>query len=175
MPENHTFRIEELKSYFEEHGSDLVISVGFLLYMLGLLNLTLLGSLIFTLFSYLGTIFLVSGVLTKTEVLGKRMNLKNSVIAILIFTSCLLLTTALVVLFIDVKTTYTFSPLRAITAGPGPTYGSDYHDLTGPEALPGLGGLNIELIRPLAWMFKPLFTAGIIVLIIALITTKLFI
>lgn len=165
--ENIVFTTGKLRERLEEYFGGLAITLAMLLYALGLLSLTMLGSSLFILFCYLGTIFLVSGVLAKVGVLRRETRLTDKVVAILIFTSSLLLTTSVVTLFIDVKVSYTISHTIPITAGPSPTYGSDYHDLTGPEALPGLGGLEILFVRPFAWLFLPLLIIGAIIFVIA--------
>ena len=151
----------------KEHLEELTICLALANYIAGLLSLTRLGSPIFIFCNYIGTILLLSGVMTKVGMLPTQLRSKNAIAVTLLFISGLLLTTAVLTIFIDVEMAYKLSKVMPLTTPPSATNAGDYFDLPGPE-VHVLGGPNLQLVRPYIWLFQPLLIASGILFIIAI-------
>jgi hypothetical protein len=150
----------------KEHASEIIICTAILSYLAALLNLTIFGSPIFILCSYTGTTLILTGTLLKTGAFENK-NIKNISAITLIFASAMLLSSAVVVLFIDIQMIWRISRIIPIASPPSATGGGDIFDLPGPESLPGLGGLNLTLIRPYAWLSGPFIITAITLFFLA--------
>jgi len=151
----------------KEHFGELTICLALVNYMVGILSLTSLGSPIFIFCNYIGTILLLGGVMMKVGMLPTELKSKNAIAVTLLFISGLLLTTAVLTVFIDVEMVYKISRVVPITTPPSPGMGGDYFDLPGPE-VHVLGGLDLHLLRPYIWLFQPLLIVSAILFIIAI-------
>lgn len=148
-----------LREQLKERIADLTICTAIVIYVIGLCNLTALGSFIFIACSYLGTILLLIGMLTKIGMLPTKLKSKNGATVILLTISALTITSAILIFFIDIQITYTYSSSRPMTTPPSATYAGDFFDLPGPE-LYKLGGTNVTLRRPYTWLLQPLLIIG---------------
>ncbi|MEM4713061.1 MAG: hypothetical protein QXQ61_00765 [Candidatus Bathyarchaeia archaeon] len=144
----------------------MTIASAILFYLIAIFNLTTFGSPTFIICSYAGTILLLIGALSKTGAFETK-NLKHAAAIIILFASAILFTTAIVALFLDIKMVWRISRIIPIASPPSATAGGDIFDLPGPESLSGLGGLNLTLIRPYAWLTGPLIATSLILLAIA--------
>jgi hypothetical protein len=151
----------------KEHLGEILICIALATYIIGISNLTTLGSTTFTFCSYTGTTLLLTGVLTKTGVIPTRLKSRNGIFTILLFISALMVTTAILIFFMDIHLNVTYSSPRPMTTPPSNTHAGDYFDLPGPE-LYKLGGVNVNLYRPYIWLIQPLLILGGITFIIAI-------
>jgi hypothetical protein len=155
--------LDEIVEVARENMGEILLCTSIVFYMLGLLNLTILGSPLFLVLSYAGSILLTSGSLIKLELLPKKLISLRGLSIALIFGSALLFTTAVNVMFLDVDMIIKIYKIFPISSPRG-----DVFDLPGPELYP-TGGPKTTLIRPYAWLFSPCLTVGIILAIASLI------
>jgi hypothetical protein len=148
-----------LEDFLEENAGKILICSGLVSYIVGLLNLTSLGSPLFVLFSYVGTILFTSGFMVNFEIFPKKLKSWRTISSVLFFSSALLYTTAVLVLFLDVDMLIKIH--RMVPIG-----GTAWEE--GPYQEP-LGGPNIQFSRPYAWLFSPLLAIGTIFAIISLV------
>lgn len=124
---------------------NLSIFAGAFSYWMGLLYLTAFGSPLFIVFSYVGTLFLVSGFLARTGVIPMRLVSRNGVVAVLLYASAFLFTSVPVSLFADIslqsKVTHFLTNLHPC------------HDFSGDY-------VSMTVIRPYAWLAQPFLVVG---------------
>lgn len=142
--------------YLRENAGEILICIGVFFCIVGVLNVTMLESPWFILFSYIGSISLTCGILIILELLPAKIMSLRGLLSIFLLISALLFTTCVVVLFLDVEMTIKIYQIFPITSPRG-----DVFDVPGPELYP-IGGPQTKLIRPFAWLFSPLLTMGII-------------
>lgn len=152
--------------FFREHCSEFLICAALAIYAVGLLSLTALGSSIFVVFSYVGTILLVSGVLLKLELFPSTFKSKTGLSVTLLFISALCFTTAMVSPFLDVTVKYSKGPV-IVSGLPKIEIGDPYDAL---YTIPGAyGGFHLHIRHTYAHLFMPMVQAGVILLLISVV------
>jgi len=158
--------IYDLLYLFRENIGTILICAGMSSYIIGLLNLAVLGSPMFNVCSYVGTILSFSGALALFGVLPKTLISKGGLSVTLFFISVLLFTTVAIIPFIDVSLKLQISEARfAANLAKLRNRQSQY----GIDPLGGAGNAVLTIQRPHVWLLIPLITIGAILLICAMI------
>ena len=150
--------------YFKKHSGEIPVLAAFVLYIIGILNLSMLESPIFLFCGYMGTILLVGGVLTKLEAFPTRPRSRSGIAVALFFVSALLFTTAISSLFIDIKLSYSITHVIPLDSAPYLGYSGDYWEHPDPNCF----GIYFRFAGPYVWLFQPLLISAVILLVVAI-------
>lgn len=161
LPDYSWSKVEDYMSeYLREHVGEFLIGAALIVYIVGIFNLTTLGSPITVSCGFAGSFLLMTGIMSKLGLLSLNMSRRDATAVTLFFASSLLFTFAFLSLIIDVRMSYsiTNAPLLGF-AGPGP---GDYFETPGR-----FFGFNFSFYRPYLWLLEPFVIVAIALFIIA--------
>jgi hypothetical protein len=158
----------DLKEYYyflTERGCDVSIAAGLISYVIGTLNLNMFSAQIFILCCYIGTFLTMGGFLAKLGMFPTEMKSKRSLSFLLLFTSAMLFTTAVILPFVDLTMSAEWRRPLWISEN------FHYTDAMGNSVYAYRPPSNVRFTvnQPYIWLIGPVIVVGAVLFVIAVI------